>query len=1041
MTISDLSIQRPVLTWMMMLSLVVFGVLGYNRLGVDQFPEMEFPTVVVSSFLEGASPEGIEEDVTDVLEEQINSIGGVRSLRSTSSPSSSLIVVEFELGTDIDVAVQDVRDKVAVARFQLPPELEPPVIGRMNPTDQAIMWIPVNSSRSTVETSEYVRRHIKPAIETIPGVASVIVFGRLDRNIRIWLDGDALRARGLGANDVLIALKRQHVEVPGGKLEGALIEYSVKTDAEFESVAELERLIVAHVNDAPIYLRDVARVEDGAEDRSSIARYAGSRMVGLGIRKQSGANTVAIADEAYRRLARLNEVLPADMRISEGDQLIDFSRPIREAVAETEFALVFGALLAILTVFLFLRRWRATLIVASAIPLSLVATFGITWAFGFTLNTMTLLALALVVGVVIDDAIVVLENIERHRDRGENPFEAARRGTHEITFAAVAATVAIAVVFMPVVFVEGIVGNFLGEFGLTVASAVIVSLFVALTLTPMLAARVPPPAPRPPGGIYHKLETGFSALEAGYRRTLGWALGHRGATLLVALSALGAAGLFWRGLGGEFFPPSDQGMFVAFLETPPGSTLARTEGQLERVERWLLAQPELAGLFSAVGMVGPSGRAKSYQGVMAGTLKPKRQRERSVQEIVAAARDALGEIPGQSLRIFDLSGMGGGSPDRGDFSIEVRGNLALDELDSLSTELMRRLEQRGGFVDMDRSLKLGLPEIRVTPDREKAAALGVDPAAIATVVRAMIGGMDVASFKEAGHRFDIRMRLEQSDRDTPEAINRLYVRANDGKVVELRNLVRLETGAAPADVTRSGRQRSVTISANLVGKKLDVAIAEARSIAAEVLPEGASLELAGQAEAFVEGMQQLSLATGLAILVIYMILAAQFESFIHPLTVMLALPLAMVGALGALWLGDAFGIGGMTLNLFSLIGIIMLLGLVTKNSILLVDYANQLRGQGLEPIEAMRRAAPVRMRPVLMTAFSMIFGVLPAALGVGPGAETRRPMAVATAAGMLSSTLLTLLIVPVFYVSLENGMRWLRGVPGRLLGRGPNPAT
>ena len=506
MTLSDLSIKRPILTWMMMLGLIVFGVLGYQRLAIDRLPNMEFPVLTVTAELEGASPEGMEEDVTDVIEEQLNTIAGVRSLRSTTFQGAAQIEVEFELGTDLDIAAQEVRDKVARVRRLLPSELEPPVVDNHNPNDHAILWIPFKSARSAVETSEYVRRQMKPIFETIPGVAGVIVWGRQDRNIRIWLSGDGLRSRGLSAGDVLAALRREHLEVPGGLVESRRIEYTVKSDAEFRTLKELERLVVSYQDGTPVYLKDVARVEDGSEDVRTVARYNGETAVGLGILKQSGGNTVAIVDEVYERLREVREILPEGIEIDDSVSFIDFSHSIREAVAETEFTLVFGALLAIFTVFVFLRRTRPTLIIAAAIPISLVSTFGLVWLVGYSLNTMTLLGMTLAVGVVIDDAIIVLENIERHRELGEAPREAATRGTREIIFAASAATISVAAVFLPVAFVEGIVGNFMSEFGLTVAGSVMISLFVALTLTPMLAARIPPPKERKHGGLYHRLQ-------------------------------------------------------------------------------------------------------------------------------------------------------------------------------------------------------------------------------------------------------------------------------------------------------------------------------------------------------------------------------------------------------------------------------------------------------------------------------------------------------------------------------------------------------
>jgi len=1028
----DLCIERPILTWMLMLSLIVFGVLGFNQLGVDQMPNMEFPIVTVTAQLEGAAPEVMEEDVTEVIEEHLNSIGGLRSLRSTTFHGVATVVAEFDLERDLDQATQDVRDRMARARYELPKELEPPVVDKINLANHPIMWIPLSSTRDPVEVTEYLKYTVKPYLESVDGVASMEIFGRRERAIRIWVDGEALRARGLSVADLIAAVDREHVERPGGRLESQQIEYSIKTDAEFESVEDLADLIVANVDGAEVRLRDVARVEDGAEDRRFMARFNGSEGAGVGILKQSQANTVAIADEVRIRVEELREHLPTGITLPEWSQIMDFSHSIRQSVAETQFALIFGAMLAILVVFVFLRRTRPTFIVAAAIPLSLTAAFGVMWLAGATLNIMTLLALALSVGVVIDDAIVVLENIERHRENGEGPREAASKGTKQIAFAATAATLSIVVVFLPVVFVDGLVGSFLGEFGITVGAAVLFSLFVSLTLTPMLAARMPPPEKRSHGSIYHRLERGYSWLEQRYSALLGWAIStetalrigrvrvsHRGVVLGVALLSFVAALGFGTQLGTEFFPPSDEGRVFVMMETPPGTNLDGTLERLQQAEKWMLRQPEVHGLFAGVGVSGPDGPGSVNNAIFVAMLKPQAERERSAHELMAAARDALGNIPGLDARVFDPSQFfgGGGS---GEFEFNIRGNIELAELDSLANRFMRDLERRPGFVDLNKSLKMGLPEVRIIPNREKAAALGVSADAIATVVQASIGGLDIGKFKSGGHRYDIRLRLEADQRADPESIERLYVRSNTGGVVELRNLVEVKTGAAPSKITRQDRMRNVTVAANLEDLPVGAAIQQVRDLGREILPEGTNLSFAGSAEAFLESIQQFMLAIGLAVLVIYMLLAAQFESLVHPLTVMLALPLSMVGALGALLAA------GMTINLFSLIGILLLFGLVTKNSILLVDFANQLRREGMDKVEAMRRAAPIRMRPVLMTAFSMIFGVLPAALGVGPGSESRQPMAVATAAGMFSSTLLTLLVVPVFYLVIDDATDWVR---------------
>ena len=1029
MTLSDISIERPVLTWMMILALIVFGILGYNRLGVDQFPNMEFPVLSVTAMLDDATPEGIEEDVTDVLEEGFNTIAGVRKISSTSFRGASLIQVEFELGTDIDIATQEVRDKVAQARYELPPEVEPPIVDSFNPNDQPVLWIPLKTSKDPVEAYEIVKRQINPRLETIEGVAGVAMFGGLERNIRIWLDGEALQARKLSALDVYQAFKRDHVELPAGKVEGSRVEYAVKTDAEFETMQALERMVISQGEGAPVLLRDVARIEDGAADQEVIARYNGAETVGLGIRKQSGGNTVGIVDEVLRRIDEVEKILPEGIAFENRDSFIDFSRGVREAVAETQFTLVVGALLAVFTVFVFLRRTRPTLIVALAIPVSLVATFGLVWLFGFTLNTMTLLGMTLAVGVVIDDAIVVLENIERHREQGESAREAAKRGTREIAFAATAATISVAAVFIPVIFVEGLVGSFLGEFGLVVAGSVMISLFVALTVTPMLAARMPPPKIRRPGSIYSRLERGFQGLESSYRGVLETSLRHRGITATVTLASLGLAAFFGLELKREFFPPSDEGIFFVNGEALPGTSLHASLEYLEHDEDWFLAQPEVVGIFSAAGSGGGYDMtSRSNRSMIFGTLASNEKRTRSVMEVIAEARKDLGSVPGRQIRIFNPgeSMMSHG----GNFDVDLRGNLSLEELDRTSSAFVAGLAKNPGFVDIDKSLKLGLPELAVTPDRDKAAAMGVDARAIAQTIQMMVGGMDVGTFKEDGRRYDIRMRVEGEDRADPEAIGALYVRNAAGEPVALRNLVSVEMGAAASEITRIDRQRSVNVSANLEGIKLAEAVEYAEKVAAEVLPTGMTLAMSGEAEAMREGNEQFALAMMLGILVIYMILAAQFESLIHPLTVMLALPLSMVGALGGLLLF------GHSLNIFSMIGIILLLGLVTKNSILLVDYANQLRRGGMDKVEAMRTAAPVRMRPVLMTAISMIFGVLPAALGIGPGSETRAPMAIATAMGMFSSTLLTLLVVPVFYLLLDDATEFVKKNFRRFFGGG-----
>ena len=1023
MSLSDLSIQRPVLTWMMTLALATFGVLGFLRLGVDRYPDMEFPFVGVTVELEGASPTVLEDEVVDPLEEAFATIEGVRHIRSEATQGAARVVLEFELEHDLDTAAQDVRDKLNASMRRLPRDIQPPSMGKANYSQFPIIFAPLASDLPATVTTDYVDQHIKPLVESIPGAAGVTLFGGRERNIRIWIDPAALRARQLAVSDVLGALRREHIERPGGIVEGQSVEWSVKTDAEFRSVSELENMIVSWEGDAPIRLRDVARLEDGSEDVRDATYMNGKRGIALGLSKQSKANTVAIVDEFYRRMDEARSRTPDGISIAESEGFIDNSQTIRDSFEETMIALVFGGLLAVLVVFVFIRRFRPTMIVAAAIPLSLITAFGMIWVFGFTLNTMTLLGLTLAIGVVIDDAIIVLENIERHRESGKNALEAARSGTREITLAAMAATFSVAAVFLPVAFGSGRMGAFLREFGITVSVAVLVSLFVALSLTPMLAARMPPPKPRAPGSIYQRLESWFHALESSYRKVLDWTLEHRGKTAAIAAASIVFAIVAGKQLPGEFFPSSDSGFVLLSFRTPPGTSLEATEAILVQNQQWLLAQPETAAVFGRIGsdmmrLGGPN------QGMVNARLVPRDQRDRSAQEIMRAAREALSQIPGQEISIANPM-----SSSSRDFEVEIAGNASLEELDQYATELVDRLRAGGGMVDLDKSLRLGLPEARVVPDRDKAAALGIDAATVAEIVQSMIGGLDVATFRDGEKRHDIRLRMEKQNRDSLDAIGDLWVRTRSGELIDLRNLVRVEKGASAAMITRTDRQRSVKVMANLDGVSLDAAVARAQKIAAEILPPNLALRLTGDAEAMKEAGAQFALMLVLAVLVIYMVLAAQFESFAQPLIVMIALPFSMVGALGGLWLF------GMSLNLFSMIGIVLLIGLVTKNSILLIDYANQLRAEGQSPIDAIRHAAPIRMRPVVMTALAMIFGVLPAAFGVGPGAETRRPMAIATAAGMFTSTLLTLLVVPVFYLALDDVKAFFRS-PREALARG-----
>ncbi len=1007
MSLSDLSIERPVLTWMLTLALATFGILGLGRLGIDRYPDMTMPFVGVIVSMESASPTTMEDEIVDPLEEAFATIEGIRHTYSTSAQGMARIMMEFELDYDVDIAAQDVRDKINMSLNDLPDDIDAPILGKADFSMFPIIYAPITSELDPTETTEYVDRHIRPLVESIPGAAGTEIYGELERNIRIWIDPDALRARKLAVGDVLSALRREHVEQPGGFVEGNTVEWALKTDAEFRSIDELAAMVISWDGEAPIRLRDVARIEDGAEDVRKISHMNGKPGLSIAVKKQSDGNTVAIVDEFIRRMDKVRDKTPEGIEIVESDGFIDNSQTIRESFEETIEALWVGGLLAVIVVFVFVRRFRPTLIVAAAIPMSLISTFGMIWIFDFTLNTMTLLGLTLAIGVVIDDAIIVLENIERHRENGKSAMDAARDGTREITFAAMAATFSVAAVFIPVAFASGQMGSFLTEFGVTVSVAVIVSLIVALSLTPMLASRMPPPKERGVDSLQQRLEVWFNGLEQRYATILAWSLANRGKTTLVAIASIVLAVLAGSRLDGEFMPKSDSGFLSIEFRTPPGTSLEATTEILQQNENWLLAQPEVASTFAAVGPTSMSIGGPS-DGMLNARLKPREERERSADELMRATREALSQIPGQELSVVDPMA----HSDR-DFQIEIIGNASLEELDRYSTLMLDTMAAEGGLVDIDKSLRVGLPEALVVPDRDKAAALGIDAATVAETVLAMIGGLDVATFRDGEERHDVRIRLEEGERMSLDDIGQLWVRGRNGELVDLRNVVKVERSATASSITRTDRVRSVELMANLDGIALSEAIERAQRVAKQVLPSTMSLRLTGDAEEMADAGREFMQMLLLAVLVIYMVLAAQFESFLQPLIVMAALPFSMVGALGGLWLLD------MSLNLFSMIGIVLLIGLVTKNSILLVDYANQLRDRGLSAEDAMRQAAPVRMRPVMMTALSMIFGVLPTALGLGAGGETRAPMAVATAAGMFSSMMLTLLIVPVFYLGLE----------------------
>ncbi len=1014
MRIAHVSISRPVFASMVILALIVFGITSYRFMGVDLFPDVDFPIVTISVRYEGADPETVETEVTDVIEEAVNTISGIKTLRSQSSEGFSQVFIEFELEEDADVVSQDVRDKVASIRGDLPREIDPPIIEKFDPDAAPILAIVVSGPVSIRELTRYADDVVKRRIESIAGVGNVRLVGQREREVRIWLRVDALRAHGLSAKDVIDCLREENIEPPGGRVETGTREMIVKTKGKIEKVEDFENLVITTRGRTPIYLRDVAWVEDGMEDFRSLARLNGQRAVSLLVRRQSGRNVLAVADAVKQELQSLGQELPPgyDLIIAQ-----DLSRFVADSFHQAKAELARGAMLAVIVILFFLRNLRGSLIAAITIPTTVISTLTFMLAMGFNLNMMTMLALTISVGMIIDDTIVVLENSYRHMEEGKPRMQAAREAIGEIGFAVLATSLAIGAVFVPVAFMTGMVGRFFYEFGLTVAFAVGVSTFIALTLSPMLCSRVLKTV-KEHGRFFRLLERLFQGLESVYLITLRRALRHR------AIVVLSAVGVFIGGLalvpflGKEFVPAQDDDQFSVQVETPIGTSIGATSQVLAEIERRLAQLPGVTDTFTTIG-AGMEGRV-NVASVLT-QLVPKAERELSQQDIMAMARTRLADLTHLKLSVEQVSRVGGGGFRSAPLQYNVRG-INLEKLVGLSDKMAASIGQVPGIVDVNSTYDSGKPEVDVIIDRQKAADQGVSVQDLGNAIRALIGGEEVTTFEEGGESYDVRIRLAETDRDRPDAILSVPVRTADKSLVELRNFVEIQQATGPVQIDRQDRLRQITILANLEKwKRLGSALEDVRSIEGDVgLPSGVTSAFTGFGDIMAESFASINFSLMLAVILIYMVLAAQFESLIHPFTIMLSLPLSIVGALGLL------AVTGRTMSIFSMIGMIMLMGLVTKNAILLVDYTNLLRRQGMDKTDALLRAGPVRLRPILMTALSTMAGMTPVALGLGAGAESRAPMGTAIVGGLFTSTILTLVVIPVVYSLMDDLAAWGR---------------
>jgi hydrophobe/amphiphile efflux-1 (HAE1) family protein len=1020
MSLTEACIKKPVLAWMIMAATIVFGLVAAQRIGISQFPDVDFPTINIGVTWEGASPEAVESDVLEAIEEAVTQVEGVTSITSTARQGGGSITVELDLSRNVDLALQDVQTKVSQVQRRLPQDIDPPVVSKNNPEDQPIMWVGVSGPFSQQVVGDYARYRVKEKLQTVPGVGEVQLGGLLERNVRIWVDAQKLDSLGLTVTDISAALQREHVELPAGRIETEGREVNVRVMGEALDLETLRKIIIREQGGQPVYLHDVALVEDGFEDVRRSARVNGEPAQGLGIKKQRGANAVAVAQGVRAELDKLQKDLPEGMQLGIN---FDSTQFIEESVHEIEFELLLACILTAFVCWVFLGSLSSTMNVVLAIPMSLLGTVAVIYFLGFTLNTFTLLGLALAVGIVVDDAIMVLENIFRHAEEGKDRVRAAREGTAEITFAALAATLAVVAIFLPVVFMKGVIGKFFLQFGVTLCVAVLLSYVEAITLAPARCAQLLKTSREHRGRVGAAVDRSFEKLERGYGRALGWGLKRPWWVLGAAAVLLGISVFVFRALPSEFVPSQDQSRLLVRLQTAVGSNLEETDRLFQKAEEFASSRPEVTRVFSVVGGFG-SGSVNS--GIMFVSLKPPDERmpQAEFQQIL---RKELNGYPGLRAVVQDQS-QSGFTAQRG-FPVEfsVRGS-DWDRLVEASTEMRERVQASGKVVDVDTDYQLGMPELRITPDRARAADLGVPIQSVATTINALVGGVRVGKYSTGGRRIDVRMRLLADQRSRPEDLSVLKVRTASGALVPLSSLVTQEERPALQAITRRDRERAISIYGNVApGSNQQEALATVEQLAKE-LPGGVRVVAGGASVAFRDSMSSLFFALFLGIGVAYMVLGAQFNSFLHPVTVLTILPLSVAGAAFALLAT------GSTLNIFSMIGLLLLMGIVKKNSIILVDYALQERERGADALQAMLRAGPVRLRPILMTSTATMMAAVPAALALGAGSETRAPMSIAVLGGLSVSTVLSLVVVPAFYVVADRMKTRL----GAMMGKKPD---
>jgi len=1011
-SLPELSINRHVFAWMMSALLVLFGIISYDRIGVDRFPTVDFPMVSISTVQVGADPDIVDASMTSIIEEKVNSISGIEHVISYSSPGVSVVTIQFLLSKDIDIAFNEVQAKVNQVLSELPKGSEPPIVAKVEIGAAPVLWLALSGDRTLQQLNQYARNVIKKRLENINGVGEVQIAGERKRTIRAWLDLDRMQSFGVTIPEVIAAFQQEHIQFPGGFLTGDKREYMIKLDMEFHTAAALKKMVVRARGGSTITLADIANVEDGLADFRQIARFNGKPAVGLGIVKVTGANAVAIVDEVKKRL---NEVilpaLPPGLEINIASNDADIIQGIVDGLKEH---LIESILLAFIVVLVFLKSIRATLIVTAAIPISMLAAIGVAYAFGFTLNLMTLLALLLLIGIVVDDAIVVLENIYRHREEGleSDTKSAAISGSKQVTFAVIAASLSIVAIFAPVIFMDGMIGRFFNAFAVIVSFGVLASLFVALTLIPMLCSRYLHVGKKH-GHIYKLFDRGFMLLDSIYRYVLNGCLNHRWKVLVGAIALFIASTTLFGLIGKGFVPEEDEGRFMIIFKAPLGSSVSDTGMRLKEMESVLASDPDVRSYFT---IIGSGQRGQVNQGMAFVRLSNKAERSRKQWDIIPEIQAKLGQIPGLHAFAIKVPIVGGGQ--RGEPMQFALTGPDLGEVARLSHELKQKLDTLPGMGHLDLDLQLDLPQLILYVDRERARDLGISAADIAQTVGVLAGGYDVAKFNDDpgdGNRYNIRLKVKQGQLAQPDDLTKIYLRTPTGQQVRLDTIASWQRQLGPAVIQKMDlRYAGMFYTAPTM--PLGGAVDQVNELAKELLPPDYGIIYTGQAAEFKKTGKNMMFAFGIAMILIFMVLASQFNSFAQPWVLMLAQPMAIAGGVAALV------ITGDTLNIFSMIGLVLLVGLVAKNSILLVDLTNQYRDNGMSIDHALREACPVRMRPVLMTSLTIIFAMLPAALGLGTGSEMTIPMSVAVIGGMISSTLLTLVVVPAAYSLMENGI-------------------